>query len=617
MQAIKRLNLSLIALISCCVILWPYMFNFFSEHDILYTHSDYYGTDKFFDQKHQLLFKTFFLSLVVFCFCVFLLELTKKQLFFTFVFSLIALSMGASKTITFSFILFVFISVITLSIFIEKCSFKDQEFKINFFDKKIILISFLIFLVNIAYYWATYTKFHSFHWGEMTIFAKFWDLSDGLSIFIPRHGFFEIFLQKGLYLSGLNEIQIIHISTFIIKFFSFTDVYLILILVYFLTKNYTYTALYYLSYQAISMNPAIHATPIILTFFLIYQIVKQPRFISIFFLGLLTGLILFLRVDIGVFIIIASFISVCLLSYFEKNIYIFIVFIFGLLFFGLSLILLFGKSDVFQFLEMSIILPSKYNDLVWGDFIPTLQNGQIISAKILTTFMILLASIYLCIKEIIFNKNKESIPFIFLVLIMAATFKILLGRIDIRVFWFSAYLTSLPIAIYFLNQKYRKIFLILPIIMIVFISLPGADRSNYYPPLLKTITGTLKNFYGTNDNNVAELSAEIKLFSKYQNLIDKNKNKVTFLPFSSYSYVYFNTKPVGKYFDSYQVYPQDNKLFYDQLLNSNLVFWKYFNLDDVPDNLRLKSQLDFLNRNFVVVEKTDEYILFVKPQVIL
>jgi len=120
MHAIKSLNWSLITLISCCVILWPYLFNFFIEHDILYNDNNYYGADKFFSQKHQLLFKSFFLSIVIFCCGGFLLELTKKQLFFTCIFSLIILLMGISKNITFSFIMLVFVCVIVLNILFIK-----------------------------------------------------------------------------------------------------------------------------------------------------------------------------------------------------------------------------------------------------------------------------------------------------------------------------------------------------------------------------------------------------------------------------------------------------------------------------------------------------------------
>lgn len=622
MEKNKRVDLlSQIVMLTFFTVFWSVLYNLFYNNNIWYEiDSSYIGPDVFYNQKHQLLFKTLLIDLSLYTIVILLeqrLQFIKKINLILFSIFIALIPLTTSVSIIF-ILLTLFVSTILLYL-LNNNNIEYTDLKINsiiFFDFKIILIAILFLFFNIFYYSSSYMHFHSFHWAEMTIFANFWNLDDSLVQFIPRHGLFEVLLQKILFALNFNNTTITHISMFIIKFFSYSDVYLLLIIIFTITKNYFFTFTYFLLYQFIGINPAIHFTPIAITFFILLNINndKNNKNFFLFLLGFLQVVIYVLRVDIGLFSFTASLITISVVSILKKNIKAILLFILGAFLSLLTMIFLFGYNDFLEFVKITTLLPAGLNDKVWGYIVPTLQNGNLISSKILVSLIFVLVAISFSIREVFTNKNQKIAPYIYLVLIMAASFKILLGRSDFRVFWFSAFLLSLPIAIFFSNNiKVKKIILLSPFLFILILSIPKFDRSFYsQPPVIHALKGFKEIIIGEKKNVKITENDEIKLFSEYKDLIYNNIDKVTFLPFSPYSYVYFNTRPVGRYTDAYQVYPFENNIFYQQLDNSNIVFWLPANLDKIPDTLRLKNYLDYLYLNFDVYIEKEGFIIFKK-----
>ena len=583
-------------MILCALALWPCLLSFLSDHELLYKSIAYYGADQHFHQYHQLIFKSFLITIFVFILMLFGLNILKDQIMITI---LLPIVIFISYFIPF-LSLVLFSIAISMLIFLYDEKFILPTFSVKLIDIRLFVILLFFLCFNFLFYIGWYYHYQSFHWAEMSLFNAFWSYKDSLTVFVPRHGLFEVFLQKILGLFFDME-TVIHASMFTIKFFSVMDVYIVLIIVYALTKDYFFVFGYFLIFQLFSINPAIHWTPIAFTFFLMFAFEEQEskRFPLAFLLGIVTTTIYFLRVDIGIFLLIATTCCFVLYIFFLKNFMHIFAFLLGILTIILMMIFWYGFDGVQEFVYVTTLLPAQYNDFVWGNVVPALQVGHIISAKLLVNFLYLLIAISLAVKELFFRKNRKIIPYILLVLTTAAVFKILLGRIDARVFWFSGVLISLPIAIYFFdNSRMKKVFLISPMFIMMLFSFPSFDRSGYFAPY-EFIQKGVQNLWFIKRDLISN-SQEIQLLSKFGKIIAENKGKVTFLTFSPYAYVYFDTKPVGKYTDAYQIYPFDNSAFYQQLANSNIVFWYPQNLDGIPDSKRLSKYLDYLENTFDV-----------------
>lgn len=604
-MASKLTRFNLAILIVVCLGLWPWLLSFLSAHELLYHPIAYYGADQHFQQQHQLIFKSFVITL-----CLFMLMFFGIMRLHGKIMSAILLSSAFYIFTSLSlWALGLFSVVAFLWAYIQNDTFIAPSLHIKFLDVKLIGFVFVFLCFNILFYMGVYYHYQSFHWAEMSLFNAFWSYHDSLTTFVPRHGLFEVLLQKILGVFFNTEV-VVHISMFIVKFFSVTDAYIALLMLYAITKNYFFVFSYFLLFQLFAINPFIHWTPIALTFWVLFTFDEQEqrRTQWAFILGILTTVIYFLRVDIGVFLLIATVCCLFLYSFFLKSFTHIGAFALGLLTIIVLLSVVCGFKEIKEFIEITTVLPAQYNDFVWGNTVPSLMPGNIISAKLLVTFFYLLIAVALAIKELVFQKNQKIIPYVFLVLIMAAVFKILLGRIDSRVFWFSAVLISMPTAMYFLSGNLKKVFLISPLLMTVLFSLPSFDKAGYLAPyeFIQKGIDTVKSL----PKQLASNSQEIQLLFKFEALIAQNKNKVTFLTFSPYAYVYFDTKPVGRYTDAYQIYPFDNPAFYQQLADSNIVFWYSQNLDTIPDEKRLSHYITYLENTFDTIYRDQKITIY-------
>lgn len=571
--------------------------------------SSYYGVQKIYNYDHSGNFKAFIIAnllLIVFFFIglLFKRKFSNKTHFHQSIIILIAIlltTVVGGELLRAELILkIIIISLIASFLLSWGLKSSSNEPTIDYLSHlksnklKIFYLTSLSFLLSFGLMLG-YLNYQSFHWGEMSIYAKFWDFSESPTKFIPRHGLFEIFLQKILFNSGLPLIATIEISMFIVKFFSplatialsvlltATQLPLVFLVVFLVMTHYSY------SFAIFSFTLAL---PI---FF-----INKPNWLTprenwnYIFIGILLGVNFFLRVEYGAFAVIAFFITMTAYRKFELMTFCAL----GLMISTGLYCLIWGPNSLTDFIKYAIVLQAKYSGPVWASQPLNLYMPDLVQGKLIAQLNVIAISIWISLHSL-FSNHTNRFSFIYLTLINCATTTILFGRIDMgRQFWFFAFLTTVPMVVFVYRQKFEKTIALFAPIAIMFIFAGKIE----HPTLVKS-WNNFKKLYQSQVTVAAPLDQEeVKCVLKHHPLLKEAGQSVSFFPFSSFLYSYFNIEPLSKYTDSYQVYPYENEEYLAAIHRSKILFWIPANLDGINDALRLPKTSQLISEQFDLIE---------------
>ncbi len=581
----------------------------------------YYGAQQHFGHDSVSYTKVFILSCFIAAFLFLLINLLHKYktLLITFLIAILMFQLCSYHKYFNSERVIVLFLVSAIAAYIlhvsEFVNFSVDHLKINSGEfVKINIVNCFLCILLIVIYLSTYTSYVSFHYAEMTIFSKFWKVVESPTIFVPRHGLYEVFLQKFLSFFISSYELIAHASMFFIKFFSYSASLLVIFLIYSKIRDIWFVFFYMILVHSVAFGASWHASLILLGFlgFMIFNQQKKKRKLIAFAIGTCAAIAYFLRIDIGIFIVIASFI--CIMLYGDLRFV--LLFLIGCIFPFIVYIMFWSFDSLVEFIQLTTVMPIKFNDLVWGAGKLNFIDGHLITSKLFVQYFFLIISISLSIKYLKLSQY-DIIPFVFLILLSAASFKILLVRIDgSRQFYFTSFLISLPYVMFFVRSKIRSgvYLIVVPALLFLIFSFPAFHSHPMKMPIKSVFSEKYKPVISESNylKNQTMRAKEVLLTKKYYDIIVKNKDQISFFPFSGYLYVLYNSKPLGKYTDSYQIYPFDNLEIKKQIIASKYIFWYRNNLDGVPDIKRLSYQLNIIAKYFEIIanENNGELIVY-------